>query len=416
MSPEREGLDVGLNGADATSAVRMSPEREGLDVGLNGADVHALGLGPLRKQGRIVDPLRARDDLLPTDEHVVRVGVPGVIRRRHRVKRPGRERVAVQNVKVRLVLLLDEPSQGPLHLGRQVVKGVLVDAVLLEQLHALLKGEPEGWPQVLQRLEGVLLVGGLQLLLLVLQAVEHVHEELIDHVQELEVVLLDRHLEVHADELAQVAVGEGLFRAKDGADLKDSPEIRADGHLLAELRGLRQAGVALHVLELEDGGPALARAGHDLGRVDLHKVLGQQVLPEELAHGGLDAEDGLVRGVLRSMKRLSSLVSWLTWAPSASSRLHASAISKGSGAALETTNIPVPWISTCLMVHPSSGELGTTATPVTSTTLSLLTLVTYLTIPLLTTFCSLSTKKTHCTVAVRSLSTTKADLPFPRTA
>mmetsp|Transcript_4 Transcript_4/g.11 ORF Transcript_4/g.11 Transcript_4/m.11 type:complete len:469 (-) Transcript_4:259-1665(-) len=274
----------------------MSPEREGLDVGLNGADVHALGLGPLRKQGRVVDPLRARDDLLPTDEHVVRVGVPGVVRRRHRVKRPGRERVAVQNVKVRLVLLLDEPSQGPLHLGRQVVKGVLVDAVLLEQLHALLKGEPEGWPQVLQRLEGVLLVDGLQLLLLVLQAVEHVHEELIDHVQELEVVLLDRHLEVHADELAQVAVGEGLFRAKDGADLKDSPEIRADGHLLAELRGLRQAGVAPHVLELEDGGPALARAGHDLGRVDLHKVLGQQVLPEELAHGGLDAEDGLVRG------------------------------------------------------------------------------------------------------------------------
>mmetsp|Transcript_8515 Transcript_8515/g.30706 ORF Transcript_8515/g.30706 Transcript_8515/m.30706 type:complete len:221 (-) Transcript_8515:451-1113(-) len=121
-------------------------------------------------------------------------------------------------------------------------------------------------------------------------------------------------------------------------------------------------------------------------------------------------------GVLRSMKRLSSLVSWLTWAPSASSRLHASAISKGSGAALETTNIPVPWISTCLMVHPSTGELGTTATPVTSTTLSLLRLVTYLTIPLLTTFCSLSTKKTHCTVAVRSLSTTKADLPFPRTA
>ena len=71
-------------------------------------------------------------------------------------------------------------------------------------------------------------------------------------------------------------------RPEDGSKLEDALKVGADGHLLVELRALRQAGGAAHVVEAEDGGAALAGARDELGRVDLLEPLRQQDLPEQL--------------------------------------------------------------------------------------------------------------------------------------
>ena len=69
---------------------------------------------------------------------------------------------------------------------------------------------------------------------------------------------------------------------EDGADLKDALEISADRHLFVQLWGLREAGGDPLVVQPEDGGSALARAGDQLGGVDLLEVHTQQEVLEQL--------------------------------------------------------------------------------------------------------------------------------------
>lgn len=128
------------------------------------------------------------------------------------------------------------------------------------------------------------------------QAVKHVHEERLDDVEHLKVVLVDRHLKVEPRELAHVAVRVRVLRAEDGADLEDAVEVGADRHLLRQLRRLREARGAAHVVEAEDGGAALGRARDELGRVDLLEAALQERLAEELRDRRLHAEDRLVGG------------------------------------------------------------------------------------------------------------------------
>ena len=52
---------------------------------------------------------------------------------------------------------------------------------------------------------------GVELTIVCIQALKDVDKEAFDDVQELEVVLVDGHLEIQARELAQVAVGVGVF-------------------------------------------------------------------------------------------------------------------------------------------------------------------------------------------------------------
>ena len=79
-------------------------------------------------------------------------------------------------------------------------------------------------------------------------------------------------------------------RAKAGAraapehrpNLKHAVRVAADGHLLVQLRRLRQARRRAKVVGVEHGGAALARAGDQLGRVDLLEALRQERLAEQL--------------------------------------------------------------------------------------------------------------------------------------
>ena len=68
------------------------------------------------------------------------------------------------------------------------------------------------------------------------------------------VVLLKSHLNVQPRELAQMSVRVAVLRTEHGSHREDTLNIRADRHLLVELRRLCQIGRALEVRHLEEKG------------------------------------------------------------------------------------------------------------------------------------------------------------------
>ena len=90
--------------------------------------------------------------------------------------------------------------------------------------------------------------------------------------------------------------GERGVRAKDGADLEDLAEAGGHRHLLVELRRLRQVGLGLEVLNLEQLRARLARRAHELGRVDLDEALFAPEVAHRVLRRGLHLEDQLPVG------------------------------------------------------------------------------------------------------------------------
>lgn len=74
--------------------------------------------------------------------------------------------------------------------------------------------------------------------------------------------------------------------------------ISSDTHLLGQLRALRQERLALEIVDLEHAGTGFRGGSLELGRVDLDEAERVEVRSEEVGHGGLETEDGLVGGCL----------------------------------------------------------------------------------------------------------------------
>ncbi len=72
------------------------------------------------------------------------------------------------------------------------------------------------------------------------------------------IVLVESHFEVEADKLCEMAMRVRVFGAENGRNLKDAVHVRADGHLLVQLRRLRKVRVRLEVRHLEHVRAALA--------------------------------------------------------------------------------------------------------------------------------------------------------------
>mmetsp|Transcript_9067 Transcript_9067/g.16351 ORF Transcript_9067/g.16351 Transcript_9067/m.16351 type:complete len:204 (-) Transcript_9067:1255-1866(-) len=147
--------------AHTGAAVGRGAVLEGVDIGLDGVEGDVPPGGALCEQLGFVDALRARDDLLAADEDVEGVGVIVVVGAGHGVERADGEGVAVEEVKVGAILFLHQSTQSALHLGVQVIHGPHLVPGVLQHLDALRKGELQRIPQILQRLEGVLLTDDL---------------------------------------------------------------------------------------------------------------------------------------------------------------------------------------------------------------------------------------------------------------
>lgn len=106
---------------NTTATVGQRVKTERVDVVAHRLLRHTQFVHTLHQQLGIVHTLCARDDLLATDHHVVRVAPTLVRRVWHRVERTHSQRELVEDVEVCVVFLLDETTQPLLFLCAQIV-------------------------------------------------------------------------------------------------------------------------------------------------------------------------------------------------------------------------------------------------------------------------------------------------------
>ena len=87
-------------------------------------------------------------------------------------------------------------------------------------------------------------------------------------------------LEIEAGELRRVAGGEALFRTEHGADLEYALKPRGHGHLLIELRGLREIRLAVEIGQLKHVSAGFGGRAYYFGGVDLNEIALQQEIAE----------------------------------------------------------------------------------------------------------------------------------------
>ena len=124
-----------------------------------------------------------------------------------------------------------------------------------------------------------------------LQSLENMVDDLLDHRHDLLLVRDPGHLAVEGDELRHMTVGVGLLGTECRSDLVDAVQTGGHEDLLVELGGLGQVGGPVEVLDPEQLGSSLGSGGGDLRRVDLLEPVGADGLLDELDHDGLELED-----------------------------------------------------------------------------------------------------------------------------
>ena len=129
--------------------------------------------------------------------------------------------------------------------------------------------------------------------IILLNTFEDEQEHLVDHVHDFVVVVFESHLKIKSGELGQVPVGVGVLSPEDGANLIHPLHVGGDGHLLGQLRRLRQEGWTAEVVNFEDGGTGLCGSGLKFWRLDLSKALRIEESPEEVGDASTDTEDGV---------------------------------------------------------------------------------------------------------------------------
>mmetsp|Transcript_603 Transcript_603/g.1606 ORF Transcript_603/g.1606 Transcript_603/m.1606 type:complete len:371 (-) Transcript_603:733-1845(-) len=280
---------------DSCTSVGIATAFESVQVALDLFGGDAVLDRPGCEQNGVVHPLRSADDFLAANEYIKGSGIVLVLRVGHGVKRPDAEGELVKDVKVGAILVLHQFAQRPLHLRAQIIQRRHIVPGVLEQPDALGEGDPQRLGEVLQRLHWVLLGDHGELLCeAALQPLEHVDEQMVEHVKHLLVRFVDRHLHIQAYELSQVAVSVRVFGPENRSDLENTCHIATNGHLLVKLRALCQARGPTHVIHVEHRCTSLGCPRQELGRVDFHKVVGEQGLPEKLAHCRLNPEDSIV--------------------------------------------------------------------------------------------------------------------------
>lgn len=102
-----------------------------------------------------------------------------------------------------------------------------------------LERQLQHWGAALEWLEWELLLDDLRLCWVPLfDAVEHEGAQFAQEIQQLVVVLLDSHLQIHGRELTHVSVCVGVLRSEHWGYLEDALHVAHQHHLLVKLRGL----------------------------------------------------------------------------------------------------------------------------------------------------------------------------------
>mmetsp|Transcript_18292 Transcript_18292/g.38411 ORF Transcript_18292/g.38411 Transcript_18292/m.38411 type:complete len:404 (-) Transcript_18292:357-1568(-) len=131
---------------------------------------------------------------------------------------------------------------------------------------------------------------------LLLKTIKDVYEEIAEHVQHFVVMLADCHFEIQPRELTQVSPRVRILRTEHRSHLEDAFESSAcRRHLLVKLRTHAKTCWPAKVVKGEYISTSLTRPTQKFGRVNLNKVLGEQIFPKQRAHHTLNTENRLIR-------------------------------------------------------------------------------------------------------------------------
>lgn len=150
--------------------------------------------------------------------------------------------VAVKHVEVSVEFLFDKSSQSILVLCFQVLKGVLNNAMLSKESNSFPEAHLESRGLAFEWLEVILFSDNIKFLRVPrLKALEDVDEQVAQHIENLEVMVLDHHFHIQSCEFAQVSISVGVLGSEYWAYLEASLHVSAENHLLVQLRALGKA-------------------------------------------------------------------------------------------------------------------------------------------------------------------------------
>lgn len=109
-------------------------------------------------------------------------------------------------------------------------------------------------------------------------------------------VFFECHFDIHSGKLTQVSVRKRIFSPKDRTDLKDLLQVRTNGHLLVQLRGLSKTCIHIELLGFEHRCTALGCTRDQLRRVDFNEIFSQTLISPQLTNFRFDHLDRLRSG------------------------------------------------------------------------------------------------------------------------
>jgi hypothetical protein len=208
---------------------------ERVEITLHRGRVDPGHLHPLHEEVRVVDTLRAGEDLLAAHEEIVRVGQGRVDRVGHGVERSDGERELVEDEVVGVVFFPYQSAEELLVLGAARIRAIfgnrtetvslqfdsphvvhLANGVslavgrtgLTEHLHSFLERQAQRLLKEEEVVAWELLLDDVDLVReRLFETAENRQEQVVKHIEDLVVVLLDGHLEVETDKLGHVAMG-----------------------------------------------------------------------------------------------------------------------------------------------------------------------------------------------------------------
>lgn len=162
-----------------------------------------MELGTFGQVVRVVNTLSARQNLLPTHEHVVRIRIFWIIGVGHCVERSNGQRIFVQHVKVSVVFCLDQFSEQLLVGSRQIILIAHLNAGISQDFNGIRELKLEWWLQELESLDIVLLTNGSDFLgVIVAQSLEHGGESVANGENDLMVMIFEGHLQIQANKFS----------------------------------------------------------------------------------------------------------------------------------------------------------------------------------------------------------------------
>lgn len=289
------------------TTVRPSAKSERVNIILQLDQVDAESSSALLEELGDVHTLSTRGDFLTSHEDIVRVGEADVVGTGHSVEGAEAEREAVDDVEIDAVTFLDDTTEellvfrvdvvslselvafdlgvedgnGPVKVEAEHLLVAVANITAVDVLGGDLffdRADTEFSELVIGDLpnegrEGILVVDSGEFLGERGEVGEHVVEQVLSHVQDFVVVLVDTHFQIQADEFGQVAVSVGVLSAEDGSDFEDTLQVTHQGHFLVELGTLSEVARATHVVQLEDRGTTFRSSTDHLGAVDFSEVV-----------------------------------------------------------------------------------------------------------------------------------------------